>query len=139
MPINDMLGVSFMPGAEGGMQQDLEPLQEAVKLLNLRLPSVFGAHSPVSPQLLGASGLSGDTDAAFLRRLLGLEMPPPSRPDRPAPPSGGPKQGSPSGTPPPPHIIVGDPDNSAPAPPQPPPAPRPQQPYTNTRTGGGRY
>jgi hypothetical protein len=89
----DTLGISFMPGAEGGPQQDLEPLQEAVKLLNLRLPSVVGASSPVSPQLLGATGLSGQTNAEFLRKLLGLDMPAP----RPVPSNGSAPGGSASG------------------------------------------
>ena len=69
----DLFGISFMPGAEGQDGQNrVEPFQEAVKLLNLRLPSVIGARSPIGPQLLGATGLQGQPDTEFLRNLLGL-------------------------------------------------------------------
>ena len=71
-------GISFMPGAEGenGQQQTAEPLQEAVKLLNLRLPSVVGARSPIHPSLLQATGLQGQPDAMFLNALRMLGVPP---------------------------------------------------------------
>jgi hypothetical protein len=79
----DLFGVSFMPGAEGeDGNQDAQQFQEAVKLLNLRLPSVLGARSPVSPQLLGATGLQGQPDMQFLRQLLGLDIPQPGAPRR---------------------------------------------------------
>ena len=78
----DNFGISFMPGAEGenGQTANTEPLQEAVKLLNLRLPTVLGARSPVSPQLLQATGLEGQPDVAFIRKLLGIDTAPPVAP-----------------------------------------------------------
>lgn len=67
----DQFGISFQPSDENaGMDQP--GLQEAVKLLNLRLPSVIGARSPVAPQLLQATGMQGQPDMQFLRQLLGL-------------------------------------------------------------------
>lgn len=70
------LGVSFQPGADNGAQRT--PVQRAVQLLSLRLPTVIGAQG-ISPQALlqsqGGAGIGGgmSPDAAMelLRRLLG--------------------------------------------------------------------
>ena len=72
-------GISFMPGADNGEdnEQGPEPFQSAVKLLNLRLPSVVGARSPINAALLHGAGLQGQPNAQFLRALqmLGIQLP----------------------------------------------------------------
>lgn len=76
MAYNTGLGVSFQPGADQGQQRT--PVQRAVQLLSLRLPTVIGAQG-ISPQALlqsqGGVGFGGgmppDAALELLRRLLG--------------------------------------------------------------------
>ena len=75
-----------MPTDDTQQQQGAPPLQEAIKLLNLRLPRVLGAQAPVNQALLGAPGLQGGSDLQFLRQLLGQSMP---QPQAGGAPSGG--------------------------------------------------
>ena len=60
------IGQSFQPGAENGQQQQngsrRPPVQEAIRLLSLRLPTVVGARGIAPQQLLqgqGSAGLGG--------------------------------------------------------------------------------
>lgn len=74
-------GLSFQPsGEEGGADRErVAPVQEAIRLLSLRLPSVVGARG-ISPQALlqsqGASalptsdGMTHESAIALLQRLL---------------------------------------------------------------------
>lgn len=71
------LGVSFQPGAMNG-QQSNTPVQKAVQLLSLRLPSVIGAQG-IAPQALlqspggagfGGGNMSPDAALELLRKLL---------------------------------------------------------------------
>lgn len=80
------LGLSFQPGvnqgpsAGGGARSGTPstPLQSAIKVLSLRMPSVVGARAP-APQLLlqgggsqalGIGGATGDASIQLLRRLF---------------------------------------------------------------------
>jgi hypothetical protein len=80
-------GLSFQPGADQGNGTNQNepqgpgptPVQSAVKLLSLRLPSVVGAQA-ISPQALlqspGSAGLGGgqmtpDAFLALLKKLMG--------------------------------------------------------------------
>lgn len=72
------LGVNFAPGSREEQQpQPQQPLQEAIKLLSLRLPQVVGANSPIPAPLLQGQGSMGQGDQTgnplldMLRRLLG--------------------------------------------------------------------
>jgi hypothetical protein len=84
---SDYLGDRFQPGIEENDGGGGNELQEAVQLLNLRLPTVVGAKSPISQQLLSAAGLEGQPETAAMiqhwRRLLGLAGPPPRIVDDP--------------------------------------------------------
>jgi hypothetical protein len=137
MPNN--YGLSFQPGTDqgngqGNGQQDpnASPIQSAVKLLSLRLPSVVGAQA-ISPQALlqspGSAGLGGgnmtpEAMLALLKKLMqqsGGQMPPQAQ-QQPSFSSPGSAAGSPSmnrgGTPsgftpapsapPPPRVTPGD-------------------------------
>lgn len=73
-------GLSFQPGADqqGGTgsgqpgEPNVSPLQSAVKLLSLRLPTVLGAQAPAPSQLLQPHGDDGHASAlALLRKLIG--------------------------------------------------------------------
>jgi len=83
-------GLSFQPGADNGQQQSgyRAPVQQAIKLLSLRLPSVVGARS-IAPQALlegggsqaigGPGGLSGEALIEWLRKQMRqsqAQMPP---------------------------------------------------------------
>lgn len=82
----DNFGVSFQPSDANQGPQQQPHLQEAIQLLNLRLPSIIGARSPIPQALLTAPGLvkQGGTDVEFIKQLLGLNMPAQS-------PAGGPQ------------------------------------------------
>lgn len=75
MAYGNGFGVSFQPGAQDGQSQ--QPVQQAIQLLSLRLPSVVGARA-LAPQALlqsqggSALGAQGSPDAALalLQRLL---------------------------------------------------------------------
>jgi hypothetical protein len=77
MPTDTGYGLSFMPGADDPQQQQGEaasPLQSAIKLLSLRLPTVTGARG-IAPQGLlhgqGAGGLMGNQSLmAWLQQVL---------------------------------------------------------------------
>lgn len=90
-----MLGQSFFPGGdeEQRLRQEgtgpVNPVQEAIKILSLKLPRVIGANAPV-PQLLltslGSGALpSGNRDGTrasnpledLIRRMTGGTTPPP--------------------------------------------------------------
>src|SRR5688572_9588842 len=69
------LGLSFMPGADTGdgeadLAKGATPIQSAIKLLSLRLPSVVGAQAITPQALLEARGGQGIDTLALLRRLL---------------------------------------------------------------------
>ena len=70
MPIG---GTSYQPGAMpgAGPQQPSAPSspQEAVRILNLRLPQ-SPQNAPIPGQLLGAQGAGGDSLAGLLRALM---------------------------------------------------------------------
>lgn len=147
------LGISFQPSDQGGMTQQRpggqtggSPLQTAIQLLSLRLPSVVGARALAPQQLLqgaGGAGVAGGATSAaalqFLRRLLsgglsgagGLDM------------GGGMDMGGMSGGIPPPVIRPGGEGGGAPpeyklppAPPNPQPPSQPQElPDQATATG----
>lgn len=76
-------GLSFQPGAENGNngKSRVAPVQEAIRLLSLRLPTVVGARG-ISPQALlegqGGAGLGGGGSVeALIRQLLQqMQMPP---------------------------------------------------------------
>lgn len=76
-------GLSFQPGTENGNngQSRVAPVQEAIRLLSLRLPTVVGARG-ISPQALlegqGGAGLGGGGSVeALIRQLLQqMQMPP---------------------------------------------------------------
>ena len=73
-------GLSFQPGATAtGQGQSREtPLQSAVKLLSLRLPTVVGARSPIPQALIGGSGMGpqglGAYGAGSLEALIAQLM-----------------------------------------------------------------
>jgi hypothetical protein len=98
-------GVSFLPGADqqlnGGNGRPGAPqdrVQEAIQVLSLRLPKVFGARAIVpnalatGPGGMGQPGASGNATAQALAQLAGLPpgAPPPSAPAPFLPPSMGP-------------------------------------------------
>lgn len=81
-------GLSFMPGADDGTGTNQQngpqrpagtPVQSAIKLLSLRLPSVVGANA-ISPQALlqspgsagvgGPGGMGGESLIEWLKKLL---------------------------------------------------------------------
>lgn len=57
-----MLGQSFLPGADDQRMQQQEgagpvnPVQEAIKVLSLKIPRYLGAQAPAPPQLLNSMG-----------------------------------------------------------------------------------
>ena len=73
------LGLTFQPGqTQNGGQNAATPVQRAVQLLSLRLPSVVGARALAPQALLGATGGAGvgamaggnvEAALALLRRL----------------------------------------------------------------------
>lgn len=100
MPISQ-LGVSFLPGADPGSGMKTanspgtrNPVQEAIQVLSLRLPKVFGARALApAPLLTGPGGLGqpaakGNVSAQALAGLAGLppSMAPPSMPAPMLPP-----------------------------------------------------
>ena len=92
-------GVSFLPGQgqngpearQGGQRQN--QVQEAIKILSLRLPKVFGAQSLAPGQLLtapggmGQPGARGNVTAQAFAQLAGLppSMAAPGGPGGPSP------------------------------------------------------
>lgn len=104
-------GVSFQPGVDQQQgaasgpagQREATPLQSAVKLLSLRLPTVLGAQAPAPAQLMQSGGsrespvgASSASALNFLRQLFSGQNPqaPPmsTRPTMPAGPSTQPEQ-----------------------------------------------
>lgn len=81
-------GISFQPGQENGAGPNGEkrraPVQEAVRMLSLRLPTVVGARGIAPQELLQSEGAAGvetggfSLDAALdlLRKLRGAHLPP---------------------------------------------------------------
>lgn len=82
-------GVSFQPGQSNGQEgphgeRRAAPVQEAVRLLSLRLPTVTGARGIAPQELLHSQGAAGADTGAFslesalemLRRLRGTNVPP---------------------------------------------------------------
>lgn len=121
------LGQSFMPGGNGddnGAANEA-PLQTAIKLLSLRLPSFGGARTPLNASLLGGQGGSGLPPGmsadALQRFLFGQQMGPgpmpggePMFPTSPGGAGGGPgsvmpRPGMGGGGPRPPSFIVPNP------------------------------
>lgn len=91
------MGVSFMPGEqdESMKRPGSEAPQDAIKTLNLAIPRVVGAGSPVNPSMLfgaGSQGLPANGFGgleAFLRRLFGqMQQGPVSPGGAPLPPAG---------------------------------------------------
>src|SRR3990167_2922620 len=81
-----MIGVNFQPGTDPNGQTDPRrastPVQEAIKVLSLRLPRVVGANA-ISPQaLLSSPGSGGNrvdsVENTILQRMFpsGFEKPP---------------------------------------------------------------
>lgn len=122
------MGMTFAPGSNEMQQRPMtsqEPLQEAIKLLSLRLPQIVGANSPVPAPLLQSQGGMGADPTGnplldLLRRLLGggqapQEMGMPSPPLGPGRTGGGvpnPEPGPlplPQPMPPKPRVILQDP------------------------------
>ena len=77
------LGLSFAPGQNddtnrmgGGQAQT--PVQEAIRILSLRLPRLLGAGAPTSPALMGgpggmargSAGLGGPPSNPIIEQLL---------------------------------------------------------------------
>lgn len=60
MPSSDF-GLSFAPTGQNEQQnqQNQTPIQDAIKVLSLRIPSFHGARSPIPNALLQASGAAG--------------------------------------------------------------------------------
>ena len=83
-------GLTFAPGAPSGAAKRRNPVQEAIQILSLRLPKVFGARAPApTPLLTGPGGMGqpaarGNVVAQALAQMAGL---PPSmaRPPQMAP------------------------------------------------------
>ncbi len=98
------LGLSFAPlannaptGATGQPQANAAPLQEAIRLLSLRLPRQVASRGLAPSSLLtapGSAGLPGTSGAPtieeFLRRLL-MGFGTPGQPTNPYPGTGGPE------------------------------------------------
>ena len=112
----DSIGLSFAPTGQRDAQNgpDASPLQQAIKILSLRVPQNAGAGGIAPTALLtgpgaaGLGGLGGGMDLlAFLRRLLQ-----PGAPRQPGGMGGVPGMGSAPGVPPPsvplPNITPGD-------------------------------
>lgn len=81
------IGQSFQPGSNGngGAEEQRRgggpaPIQQAIKLISTRLPSVLGAQAIVPQELLQASGGAGLTEADITRMFA-------PRPQAPMPPS----------------------------------------------------
>lgn len=73
-----MIGQSFSPTQQdNGYQQRPQgggqdtPLQQAIQILQLRMPHVFGAMAPAPAALLNAQTPLGFNPQAFLQRLMG--------------------------------------------------------------------
>ena len=114
-----MIGQSFAPLGDPNnptRQQDANgqtsnPVQEAIKLLQLRMPRVLGAGAPAAPELLNSPGSSllppGNPLTDILRKLFGPPMTPsapmaaPSSMPPPMPPSGSGSGWTPAPAPPP--------------------------------------
>lgn len=151
------MGVSFMPGQQDDQTKKpgSEAPQDAIKTLNLAIPRVVGAGSPVNPSMLFGAGSQGmPTNGfggleAFLRRLFG-QMPPAAPSAGPVSPGGAPlpptgsngrinvpgtEPGAPPAAPPPPgrtpfnpSWTFGEAGAEQPLPPPtPPPAPLPEK------------
>ena len=126
-----MIGVNFQPGAsrDNGQSPQARPdgVQEAIKVLSLRLPKVVGAQGIAPQPLLSSQGSGGNPRVdSVVNQILSRIMPTgqPQGPSAPMVPQMGPSFGGdvgggqpqprqeqqPSNRPPigtPPHIIVG--------------------------------
>lgn len=103
-------GVSFQPGGvqQGDPRQPQQPrssgVQEAIKILSLRLPKVVGAQSAAPQALLGSQGSGGNRVDSVVNQVLSRIMPtgqpgsPPVSTTMPVPPRTQPQapQGAPS-------------------------------------------
>lgn len=77
-----MIGVSFQPGAGGGSWttpqssgQRSNPVQEAIKVLSLRLPKVVGAQSVSPSSLLTSGGSNGGRVDSVVNAVLSRMFP----------------------------------------------------------------
>ena len=89
----DDFGLSFAPFGRDNENQPPSPVQDAVRVLSLRLPTVVGAQGIAPGPLLNSPGLAGlmtgdMTPEAFLRRLFGMSSAGPQGPVAPTVPSG---------------------------------------------------
>lgn len=127
-----MLGISFLPGNQQQQQQSptngVQPVQQALQMISLRLPRVTGANAIAPPSLLERQPgqplppVPGTPEWEELMRRLRQPGQPPSMPPYlkyPGQP-GTPWQPSPPPATPPPHVtpILG-PDDSPVGPPRP--------------------
>lgn len=109
------LGTSFSPLSQSngygqqrpsapGQPSSQTPLQQAIQILQLRLPHFFGGGAPAPPSLLsGSPGLTNPLDPTdLLKRMLGIPgLTPPGQPTTGGAPSPlAPPMAQPSGTPP---------------------------------------
>ena len=155
------LGITFAPGHNTtGMQQRpgmaSQPVQEAIKLLSLRLPRIVGANAPIPQGLLFGAGGEGLPDPTgnplldILRRRLGdpgaIPGDPSGLPPLPPPPprwTPGFDDEVPIGSPEPTRTVPQDPSLPPPLPPLPPPMPpdrsRGDRPVTGTAIPRRRY
>jgi hypothetical protein len=75
---NGGFGVSFMPGGDQQYQRpggNVNPVQEAIRVLSLRVPKVVGA-SPLAPLALMTSKGSGGLPSGLVENLLRSLAPP---------------------------------------------------------------
>lgn len=134
----DTIGFSFFPGQDdreqplhSGSVPPSDVVQEAIRVLALRLPRVIGGRPIAAAPLLESMGGAGAPHAnslvAALMRSLGVGTPPNlPRPDVGATDAGIPRAPSP----PPPHITPG---GGGAADPTTPPSPVPMSPNMRTR------
>jgi collagen type III alpha len=94
-------GVSFLPGQSNGMDRNgqggnaTEPIQQAIKVLSLRLPRVLGGGAFAPSGLLQGGGSMGNPFAG-VGPMQGRPLPPGGLPGGGGPPPGG-GAGSPGG------------------------------------------
>lgn len=126
MPAN--YGLSFQPGTDQGGagrtgQPREAPLQSAIKLLSLRLPSVVGARGVAPQALLQSPGMSGVMHPGLLQLLQqlfsGMGQGAEQGQGQGLSPTGGGLGNLPPGSIPPPHITPGSTPGTPPEAPPP--------------------
>ena len=75
-----MIGVNFQPGAANGEQASPKPqgqqgVQEAIKVLSLRLPKVVGAQAGAPQALLQGTGSGGSRVDSVVNQVMSRIMP----------------------------------------------------------------